>query len=111
MTAAVKASSAQSVRSDYIYADEFDVSIIDIYKVIPKDRKKLSKNIVDVICAFDIETTNLMDIEQNIMYIWQMQIGLDHTIIGRTWEEFFRLLKRMQEHLKDKWLVFYDHNL
>jgi len=111
MTAAVKASSAQSERSEYIYADNFDVSIIDIYKVIPKDRKKLSKNIVDVICAFDIETTNLMDIEQNIMYIWQMQIGLDYTIIGRTWEEFFRLLKRMQEHLKDKWLIFYDHNL
>lgn len=45
------------------------------------------------------------------MYIWQMQIGLNYTIIGRTWEEFFDLLNRLKEHLHDKWLVIYDHNL
>lgn len=45
------------------------------------------------------------------MYIWQMQIGLNYTIIGRTWEEFFELLNRLKEHLHDKWLVIYDHNL
>jgi len=40
-------------------------------------------------CAFDIETTRLEDIEQSIMYIWQFSIlFLDDlhidTIIGRT---------------------------
>lgn len=45
------------------------------------------------------------------MYIWQMQIGLNYTIIGRTWEEFFDLLNRLKEHLHDKWLVIYDQNL
>ena len=45
------------------------------------------------------------------MYIWQMQIGLNYTIIGRTWEELFDLLNRLKEHLHDKWLVIYDHNL
>lgn len=100
-----------SVRNELINADDFDVSILDSYPVLKKTRKKLSRNLVNVICAFDIETSNLNDIEQNVMYIWQMQIGLDHTIIGRTWEQFFDLLIRMREHLHDKWLVIYDHNL
>lgn len=98
-------------KSEIIKASDFDAAILDGYPVLKKTRKKLSKNIVDVICAFDIETTNLNDIEQNIMYIWQMQIGLNYTIIGRTWEEFFELLTRLKEHLQDKWLVIYDHNL
>ena len=97
--------------SSVINADDFDIALLEQYDVLPHTRKKLSKDLLNVICAFDIETSNLMDIEQNIMYIWQLQIGPDYTIIGRTWEEFFSLLQRMKEHLKDRWLVIYDHNL
>ena len=43
---------------------------------------------LDIVTAFDIETTALDDIEQSIMYIWQWQFGTEYTVIGRTWEEF-----------------------
>lgn len=97
--------------SNVISANDFDVDCLDQFRILKKTRKKNSRNLLDVICAFDIETSNLMDIEQNIMYIWQLQIGPDYTIIGRTWEEFFSLLERIKEHLHDRWLVIYDHNL
>lgn len=71
-------------------------------------RKRLYKNLI---CAFDIETTRLDDIEQSIMYIWQFQIE-DYTIIGRTWEEFKTLCanicKRLKEH---EYIVIWVHNL
>lgn len=99
-----------SAVKNLISADDFDASLINHFGTLKHTRKKSSHDLVDVICAFDIETTNLMDIEQNIMYIWQMQIGLDYTIIGRTWEEFFRLLQRIRDQLHDRWLVCYIHN-
>lgn len=65
-----------------------------------------------MICAFDIETTNIKEIEQSVMYIWQFQFGLDFTIIGRTWEEFNRLLMGFKKYLnKDTWMVIFSHNL
>jgi hypothetical protein len=42
----------------------------------------------DCVCAFDIETTRLTEIEQSIMYVWQFCIdftgGEDLVIMGRT---------------------------
>ena len=62
--------------------------------------------------AFDIETTLIDDIEQSVMYIWQWQFGEDFTVIGRTWEEFLDLQKRVQTSIPaDHWLVVYVHNL
>ena len=51
----------------------------------------------DVVCAFDIETSLIRTGSGksdlcSIMYIWQMQIGLDCTIYGRTWNEFLILM-------------------
>jgi hypothetical protein len=48
-------------------------------------------------CAFDIETTYLDEIEQSIMYIWQfavMDLRTDNIwyCFGRTWDEFIELL-------------------
>ena len=48
-------------------------------------------------CAFDIETTYLDEIEQSVMYIWQfavMDLRTDNIwyCFGRTWEEFIELL-------------------
>ena len=78
----------------------------------------------DVVCAFDIETTRkkigercisknvYKDIEVAIMYIWQFQIGLDLTIIGRTWDEFMTLMNMIDEGLNDnEKLCVYVHNL
>ena len=62
--------------------------------------------------AFDIETTVLDEYEQSVMYIWQWQFGEDYTVIGRTWEEFQDLQKRVKGVLpEDRWLVVYVHNL
>lgn len=74
-----------------------------------KNRRKYK----DIVCAFDIETTALHDIEQSIMYVWMLQIGLEHeTIIGRTWDEFLLTLQAIAEQLEeDEWVVVYVHNL
>lgn len=70
------------------------------------------RHYIGITTAFDIETTLLDDVTQSIMYIWQWQFGEDYTVIGRTWEEFLDLQKRIKEVLpEDRWLVVYVHNL
>lgn len=65
----------------------------------------------DVITAFDIETTRLIDIEQSIMYIWQWQFGDEITVVGRTWEEFEKFQRKLASVLADDVLVVFVHNL
>ena len=62
------------------------------------------------VCAFDIETTALPEIEQSVMYIWQFAIE-DYVIIGRTWEEFKTLVKWLNTLSKGRRTVVYVHNL
>lgn len=70
------------------------------------------RHYIGITTAFDIETTVLDDIEQSVMYIWQWQFGTDYTVIGRTWDEFITLQKRIKAVLPDdRWLVVYVHNL
>ena len=70
------------------------------------------RHYVGITTAFDIETTLLDDIQQSVMYIWQWQFGTDYTVIGRTWDEFLTLQKRIKACLPaDAWLVVYVHNL
>ena len=38
----------------------------------------------DIVCAFDIETTNLPEDGLSFMYVWQFQFGDICTVIGRT---------------------------
>ena len=64
----------------------------------------------DLICAFDIETSRLPDIEQSVMYIWQFQIGQDVTVYGRTWPEFISFLREIKRRLRGQWLCCYIHN-
>ncbi len=69
------------------------------------------RHYIGITTAFDIETTLLDDIQQSVMYIWQWQFGEDYTVIGRTWDEFLDLQKRIQAVLPaDRWLVCYIHN-
>ena len=75
----------------------------------PRTRKKVYYK--DVICAFDIETSRLPDIEQSIMYIWMLHIHNHVTIIGRTWEELKSLFLQIREELQDNTLCIFVHNL
>lgn len=90
----------------------FDYTFIDHIDIIKKNNKyKNGKNIKNIVCAFDIETTRLKDIEQSVMYIWQFQLGLEYTVIGRTWDEFINFITNIQNRLNDTWLIVYVHNL
>lgn len=96
--------------------DSFDYSIIVTAPCQKRrqgnqGRKNNKRKYKDLFCAFDIETTNDMELEQAYMYIWQFQIE-DQTIIGRTWMEFKEFLCNCRMQLKqDEWLMIYVHNL
>lgn len=104
-----------------MHVSDFDLNIIrncDILKRRagnPKSRKRV--RYLDLIAAFDIETTRLPEIEQSIMYVWQMQITPAFTVIGRTWGEFLTLLRQIADILKEKddgfmcCMVVWVHNL
>lgn len=80
-------------------------------------RTKSKKQYVDVISAFDIETTRIVEIEQSVMYIWQwafgtLETGCEYVVIGRTWEEFESFKRSISCHLKEEQrLVCFVHNL
>ena len=72
-----------------------------------KHNKRKYKNLF---CAFDIETTNDLNINQAYMYIWQMQIE-EQTIVGRSWGEWLEFLERISSRLaEDEYLMIYIHN-
>ena len=84
-------------------------------EVLPRRRGNQGKTklykYLNVISAFDIETTNDTDIEQSYMYIWQMQIG-SWTIIGRYWDEYILFLTRLADSMAEGvYMVIYVHNL
>lgn len=95
-----------------VNVNDYDYKQIWLARKLPKPRgnqhgqKAVYKNLV---CAFDIETTRLSDIEQAFMYIWQFQIE-DVTIIGRTWPQFLNFLKEIKRRLRGQWLCCYIHN-
>ena len=71
----------------------------------------------DLICAFDIETTRIKEIEQSVMYVWQFAILFPDTntidvIMGRTWEEYKKHIENMYNSLRlDEKLCIWVHNL
>ena len=100
----------------YITQDQF--SILDFRDIPLQMRKRGNQSTSqkyfykDVVAAFDIETTYIEEIDNSVMYIWQMQIGMDQTIIGRTWYEFRRLIEKIKDALCDgERLVVFVHNL
>ncbi len=83
-----------------------------------KGRKKEKRpTYIDVLSAFDIETTSLPDIKQAFMYIWQWHfVSLDNdeslTIYGRYWDQWQDCVRLICETLRPGWyLVVLDHNL
>lgn len=75
----------------------------------PKTRVKTKYK--NAICAFDIETTRLPDIEQSIMYVWMFHILDVVTIVGRTWNQLDILLKQIVSELHGETLCIFVHNL
>ena len=92
---------------------DFDYSIFK--KAGNVKRKKGSrnkKNYKNLVCAFDIETTRIKEIEQSVMYIWQFQVDEYVTVIGRTWREFDYFMRAIVSDLEDMdYVVVYVHNL
>lgn len=101
--------------STLLTVENFDPSIFRKYDLVKKPRgnpyKKDRTNYLDCICAFDIESTNLPDIKQAIMYIWQFQVDMDYTIIGRSWQSFLEMLEKIKQELGETKLPIFVHNL
>lgn len=65
----------------------------------------------NLVCAFDIETSYIKELDINVIYIWQFQLDEVMTIIGRTWYSFMEFNKRIKEKLPENtYLVTYIHN-
>ena len=91
----------------------FNYDLLNNYKVIENTKKSKKNRIkyLNCLCAFDIESTRIEEIDQSVMYIWQFQFE-DITIIGRTWQEYFTFLEKISDYLRDIcYLVVYVHNL
>lgn len=93
-------------------------------------RKKFKeREIINLICAFDIETTTIhlppvpgqKINDHSFMYIWQWQFGDNHTVVGRTWDDFNNMVAMIRtaldmyaekKHLDEPpLLVSWVHNL
>ena len=91
---------------------EIDELLTDIKFI--KNNKKLEYGNIPV--SFDIETTSFYTsdgMEQATMYAWIFTIN-EKIIIGRTWDEFILILKRIKDYYKlnpNKRLIIWVHNL
>lgn len=111
-----------NIREDARELDEF-VFTNTATKTIPekgpdgKFRIKIIKYL-NIPCAWDIETTNMLPDEKHekpwaFMYCWQFCIG-EKVFMGRTWQEFRILLSELQERLMlnpSRRLPVYIHNM
>ena len=65
-----------------------------------RKRKTRRRRYIPAVTAYDIETsrvcTDANGNPQTIMYIWQMQLGLDVTIYGRYWAEFLDIARQVE---------------
>lgn len=70
------------------------------------------KSVLNLFVSFDIETTRLPESEQSIMYVWQMGIGFDACIIGRTWASFKHCIEEIHTRIPEKTMLkIWVHNL
>ena len=87
-------------------------------KIKPEKRKvgnpasRSEKRYLDIVTAFDIETSKLPEQDQAIMYIWQWHFDGIGTVIGRTWRELRCFIERLARIIGDEYtLVVLVHNL
>ena len=99
---------------DLIPAEYFDFDIIESAETAKRkggSKRGDRKTYKNLVCAFDIETTRIEEIDQSIMYIWQFQVDEICTVYGRTWDEYQTFLDGICAALGDDYLVVYVHNL
>ncbi len=74
---------------------------------------RTKKQVLDLLCAFDIETSRVPGLEQSACYHWQLQCGFEHpTIYGRELWQFRKLMDSFAENIpKDHTLYIFVHNL
>ena len=83
----------------------------------PGKKKKMQRAYHDVLSAFDIETTNMDDLEQSFMFLWQwhfrsLSSGEMITVYGRMWEEWYDCCDTICGVIPpDHAIVVLDHNL
>ena len=88
-----------------VEVNNFNYDLIKNIKVIKTGRRKNKRKYLDIITAFDIEASNINDIEQAIMYIWQFQIDDKVTVIGRCWSEFVDFYNKLNEIFTDETII------
>lgn len=97
--------------------EQFNVkNILSKYEKLKKKRGNpggKNKRYLDCICAFDVETSTIWEVEQSFVYLWQFSFNNDFVIYGRTIEEYRIFCEQMKEYLlkKKMYLVIYVHNL
>ena len=99
---------------EIIPSQYFDFSIIENAATAKRkggSKRGDKKTYKDLVCAFDIETTRIEEIDQSIMYIWQFQVDEICTVYGRTWAEYLEFIDGICAALGDDYLVVYVHNL
>ena len=88
-------------------------SVLHQAEFLPRKRGKRTRGYVDLVTAFDIETTRLTveGHDQSIMYVWQWAFEND-VVIGRTWDQWKVFVERLNRVLNetDSHLVSYIHN-
>lgn len=76
--------------------------------------RKSNPYYIEMLNAFDIETTSYKPLEVGFMYLWGMCVNDTEVIIGRTWEEFTQFINKLVEMFGTnarKRLVVYSHYL
>lgn len=101
-----------ALNTNIVNINEYDYSKFQKIESVKKEkgRHQNKRNYVNKFLTFDIETSRIKEIEQSFMYIWQCYDG-DVCIIGRSWDEWFEFLKRLQQNLNGRYLIIYVHNL
>lgn len=102
-----------------INAMDFDPHIVSVHKVLthcvgnPACKKEKRRDYIDIVTAFDIETSRIPDIEQSFMYVWQWAFTDQYVVMGRTWEEFLHVCRCCVEVTEEKnaSIVVLVHNL
>lgn len=107
-------STACEKAANLIPSNYFDFDIIENAETAKRkggSKRGDRKTYKNLVCAFDIETTRIEEIDQSIMYIWQFQVDEICTVYGRTWEEYQAFVDGICAALGDDYLVVYVHNL
>lgn len=92
--------------------------IFDEFAQIPIEKRKQGnrgnsrkQNYINIVTAFDIETSRLPGTDESFMYIWQWQFSDQYTVMGRTWTQLQQFIEGLREVIEENTLVVLVHNL